>query len=159
MTHPRFQRPRTMRELVEAAMLRFDVDSGRALDDALVRAFGKDRRVSHTILNAILSGSYHSEPKPTTLRTLADAARVPLEDAYAAAGLPYREPFHLPPSADELLGDQREAVIGVVRALVKANRRAETAAPSSYVIQEDDEEETAAYHSPEPAGLPEPEQP
>jgi hypothetical protein len=113
----------TLADLVRIAMTRLDADSGRQLDIAIVRRFGEDRRISHTILNAILNGSYHSKPSASTVETLAAAAGVSQKRAFAAAGLPYLEPFHLPDSARELRGDQRNAVLAVIRALVAANRK------------------------------------
>lgn len=100
------------------------VTSGRALDEEIVRRLGDEHRVSYTIINAIRNGKYHSQPEPATVRALATIARVPERVAFQAAGLPLREPFELPESASELTGDQRQAVLAVVRAFAKANRGA-----------------------------------
>jgi len=111
-----------MRELVEMAMKEAGVTSGRGLDEAIVRRLGDEARVSYTIINAILKGKYHSVPTPATVRTLATMARVSERAAFEAAGLVLHERFELPDSANELTGDQREAVLAVIRAFARANR-------------------------------------
>lgn len=114
--------PASLRELVDLAMSEAGVQRGRELDRVIVRQLGEEHRVSHTIINAILAGRYHSTPTPATVRSLATIARVPEGVAFAAAGIERHEPFELPDSAGELTGDQREAVLAVVRAFAKANR-------------------------------------
>jgi hypothetical protein len=143
--------PRDLRELVDLAMTRMGVDSGRALDTAIVAHYGEDARVSHTIINAILAGRYHSEPSDATVRTLARAAGVTPAAAFRIVGRPMREPFTLPDSAADLTGDQRDAILGVLRAFIRANRA--TGGVGSGELQQ------AAYDAVDPAGNPEAEAP
>jgi hypothetical protein len=83
-------------------------------------------RISHTTIAAIRKGTYPSAPSGETLSALAFLAGVPEHVAQAAAGLPVAGvPFarQLPQDVELLRPDQRDAVLGVIRALVSVERQ------------------------------------
>ena len=78
-------------------------------------------RLSYTTLSRMASGSYHSEPTPDTVRTLAWLAGVSESVAFHAAGLPVPGPplaDELPPGSDNLSPKSRAAVIQMLRVLI-----------------------------------------
>lgn len=84
--------------------------------------------LAYTTFDKILKGTYSSRPQAKTLEALAFLADVPLSRVYAAAGEPYTsDKFadELPPDIDQLTSDQRNSLITVARAFLKANREIE----------------------------------
>lgn len=72
----------TLADYVELALKRREVDSGRRLADI---AFADGFRVSHSTLNRIRRGNYHSEVTTHTLKAIAHLAREPYDAVFAAA--------------------------------------------------------------------------
>lgn len=113
--------PTSLSEVVERAMARHGVTSGRALAE---RSEAQGIPISYTTLNALRKSAYRRRLDRETRGHLAQLAGVPEEMVDRLAGAPTAR-FVLPDSADELEGDQREAVLATVRAFVAANRRAQ----------------------------------
>ncbi|NUO59021.1 MAG: hypothetical protein HOV78_20360 [Hamadaea sp.] len=108
----------TLAGLLREAMRLEQATSGRALGDLAQR---RGLALTHTQINHILAGTYHSKPKRSTIDAIATLARVKPEVAYRAAGVPMAgKPFadELPPDVDLLKPHHRKAVIGVVRAFL-----------------------------------------
>ena len=110
--------PRSLTELVDLAMEKQNVRSGRGLARA---AEERGYQLTYTTVNQIRSRSYRSTPEEDTLRTLAELAGVAPEVAYRAANLraPGR-PFveDLPPGVDYLEPKERQAVVDLLRVMV-----------------------------------------
>ena len=120
-------RPDTLAEVVDLAMHKHAVDSGRALA-RIAEHMGVP--VSYTTLNEIRAGRYRQHVNGETreaLRVLSGVSRAVIDEL---AGQPPSRPFQLPESADTLTGDQRDAILGVIRAFVRSNERADEAAPA-----------------------------
>ena len=112
----------TLRQIAQLASDRNGGAHGRAIDRAAKKA---GLTLSYTTFDRILAGTYTSTPSRKTLEALAVLAKVPVEDVYVAAGVPApmaRFADQLPPDADLLTGQQREAVLAVVRQFAAANR-------------------------------------
>lgn len=112
----------TLREIAQLASDRNGGVRGRALDRAAKKA---GLTLSYTTVDRILAGTYTSTPSRKTLEALAALANVPVDDVFRAAGVPVplaRFAEQLPPDADLLTGQQREAVLAVVRQFAAANR-------------------------------------
>lgn len=107
-------------DLLHRAEARQQVRGGRALAR---RAIELDHQVSHTTLNKILAGRADNRQSTATLDAIAALAGVSRARVHTAAGrptpgLPFKD--ELPPEADLLNRRQRDAVLGVVRALLDA---------------------------------------
>ena len=109
----------TLADLLALAEKRQQVKGGRALAR---RAVELGHEVSHTTLNKILAGRAENRQSATTLEAIAALAEVSRARVHTAAGRPVPgRPFReeLPPEADLLTRKQRDAVLGVVRALLE----------------------------------------
>lgn len=111
------KRSRTLRDLIEIAVGRYDGASGRQLADIAQRA-GHD--VSHTTLNRLRNGTYASRPSDATIRAIAYLAEVPETSAFVAAGVrpPGAEHYRLPDESQRMSTRQRRALDELVRAFV-----------------------------------------
>ncbi|MGX6513293.1 hypothetical protein [Rhodococcus sp. SJ-2] len=137
--------PRSLTELVDLAMEKQNVRSGRALARV---ADEQGHQITYTTINQIRSRSYRSTPEEDTLRTLAELAGIPHDVAYRAANLrtPGR-PFveDLPPGVDYLAPHERQAVIELLRVMVSQRRQlddvndADSTAPNPGLRLVDDE--------------------
>lgn len=113
----------TLPELIDKASQRRGTTSTHKLA-RIAREAGHG--ISHSTIASIRKGSYPSAPGIETLDALAFLAGVPERVAREAAGLPVSEvPFarQLPPDVDLLRGDQRDAVLKVIRLFVDAEKR------------------------------------
>jgi hypothetical protein len=114
--------PQSLAEVVTLAMRRHQVDSGRALA-AKSRSMGIP--ITYTVLNQLHAGEYRRRMSPETRDRLAKLSGVRRVVIDRLAGAPMRTPFRLPEDqAATLSGDQRDAVLAVVRAFAAANARA-----------------------------------
>ena len=112
----------SLRQIAEAASERHGGVRGRAFGRM---AEERGLKLTYTTFDKILTGTYHSTPKPETLKALAVLAGLDEETVFRAAGLPEpMAPFaeQVPPDADLLTPPQREAVFAVVRQLAQANK-------------------------------------
>lgn len=112
----------TLRDLVDRAMTRQRVTSGRALAD---RAKSLGHTLVHTTVNGIRGGTYRARPGVETVLALARLAGVSDEVAFEAAGLPVPGPRladQLPPEADLLTQRERNLVIETIRVLALARK-------------------------------------
>lgn len=81
--------------------------------------------ITYTTLSQILSGTYKSVPKDSTIRAIAWLAGVSEEVAFMAAGQPVPGPpfaEELPPGVDNLPAKARKAAIDMLRVLVDMNK-------------------------------------
>ena len=111
----------TLGDLLRKAMQHERIEGGRELG-----RLAKQRGLSltHTQINHMLAGTYHSKPKREAIEGIAALARVKVDRVYRAAGLEVPgKPFadELPPDVDLLRPHQRKAVIMAVRAFLKDN--------------------------------------
>lgn len=112
----------TLRDIALAATVRHGVKGGRALGRVAEKL---DLDLSYTTVDKILAGKYTSQPGRDTLDALVALSGCTREEVYEAAGEPLPlAPFSeaLPPDADLLEPDQRQAVIDVIRQLARSNR-------------------------------------
>lgn len=111
----------SLKDLIEAAIVRHDGASGRALGK-LAQDHGF--RIVGTTINAIKNGTYRVQsPSDETLRAIAWLAGVPEAEAFTAAGKPTPGPpfaAELPPGVDNLSPRSRKAALAVLTALVHA---------------------------------------
>ncbi len=108
----------TLRDIVELAVLRHPGLSGHALE-RLAKTRGY--QISYSVINGLRAGTYRSKPSKDKLDALAWLAGVKRERVFAAAGLPLPGPSfadELPDEADLLSRAQREAILGVVNAML-----------------------------------------
>lgn len=111
--------PRSLQELLDLAMQKRGVKSGRRLaqvaqDHGLV--------LTHTTVNALKAGTYKSRPTDETVRAIAWLAGVSDAVAFTAAGLRVPGPpfaDELPPGVDILPPKKRKAVIELLRVLIE----------------------------------------
>lgn len=113
--------PQSLADVVSAAKVKHGVKSGRELQE-------KSRQlgifISYTVLNEVEAGTYRRRMSPETRSRLAQLAGVRRQVVDRLAGAPLGAPFRLPEDeAAALTGDQRDAILSVVRAFVNANRR------------------------------------
>lgn len=116
------QQALTLRDLIDRALERHQVKHVSNLEVIAKRG---GHEIVATTINGIRSGAYNSRPKRKTLEALAFLAGVVPEVAYEAADLPVPGPpfaEQLPEGVDLLSPREREAAIGVLRAMVDARR-------------------------------------
>ncbi|MFE9234810.1 hypothetical protein [Cellulosimicrobium funkei] len=115
--------PTGLRELLDQAMVRRDVRSGRRLAEIAQDA---GYPVSHATINQIRSGSYASRPSDDTVRAIAWLAGASEEAAFTAADLPIPGPpfaDELPPGVDTLSPRKRKVVLDLLRVLIEDEER------------------------------------
>lgn len=113
----------TLQDVARAASERNGGKGGRALQRM---ARDKGLTLSFTTVDRILNGKYESTPQKPTIEALAVLAEMPLEDVYAAAGLPLpMAPLsdQLPDGSDQLTVHQRRVVLDVIRGFIRDNDR------------------------------------
>lgn len=111
--------PHSLQELIDVAMTRRDIRSGRGLAN-LAQAHGF--RLTNTTVNALRAGTYKSRPTDETVRAIAWLAGVSDAVAFTAAGLRVPGPpfaDELPPGVDILPPKKRKAVIELLRVLIE----------------------------------------
>lgn len=111
---------RTPTSLKELAQLVIDVQ-GMSAHQIGKLAKREGLRLTDTTLNQMRAGSYKFTPREDTLRAMAKLARVDVEVAFHAAGLPVPGPplaDELPPGSDNLSPKSRAAVISLLRVLI-----------------------------------------
>lgn len=111
----------TLQKIAQSVLDKHQV-SGRELSRIADR---KGLVLSHTTINGLAAGTYKSRPTAKTLAAMAHLSDYTVEQVYAAAGLPVPlRPLaeDLPPDADTLSAEQRQAVLAVVRQFASANR-------------------------------------
>lgn len=122
--------PENLADIVAIAMRRHQVEGGRALSR---KAQDLKVPISYTVLNQLADGTYRRKVGPDIRRNLAALSGVAQRTVDRLAGAPMSAPFNIPEDqAATLTGDQREAVLQVVRAFAKANRTG-AEEPSGYV--------------------------
>lgn len=112
----------TLRDVALAATSRHGVKGGRALGRVAEKL---ELDLSYTTVDKILAGKYTSQPGRDTLDALVALSGRSREEVYRAAGEPLPlAPFSeaLPPDADLLEPDQRQAVLDIIRQLARSNR-------------------------------------
>jgi hypothetical protein len=143
-------KPKSLRDLVEAAITRHDT-SGRQL------AFLAQREgftLATTTVNAIRQGTYKSAPSKETIKAIAWLAGVSDEVAFTAAGQPVPGPpfaEELPPGVDNLPPKARKAAIDMLRVLVDLNKDADEAEQAERLAARDERRrrlQEAGYVSP-----------
>lgn len=112
----------TLRDLLLRARALHDNASGRRLAE-MAQANGHE--IDRTQINHILRGSYPHRPKRPLLDAVAYLSGATREEVYEIAGEPlplgdFRE--ELPEEADVLSVGQRQAVLGVIREFIAAER-------------------------------------
>ena len=113
----------SLADVIEIAMRKHAVKSGRALAQ---RAEKAGVPISYTVINQLRAGTYRHDLARDLREALHQLSGVPLQAIDGLAGVTPGSRFELPESADSLLGDQREAVLAVIRAFVKANAQPST---------------------------------
>lgn len=90
----------------------------------LARRIGVAPETARRVLNN------RDQPSESTLRKLADGLPAPIGQLRRLAGRPVgaRGPFVLPPEADQLDQDQRDVVLSVVNALLRASAHSNASA-------------------------------
>lgn len=117
--------PKTLRDIALIAKDKHDGASGYQMERI---AEDGGYRITFTTFNKIVAGTYVSRATRKTLEALAHLSGVPLERVYEVANQRHvadRFADQLPPDVDLLTEDQRNAVITVTRAFLKANRELE----------------------------------
>lgn len=124
MADVRALHPQTLAAVVDMAMQRQGVTSGRALSRK-----SKDLgiEISYTVLNGLRSGLYPHPLGRDQRKRLARLAGIPPRVVDQLEGVRDLAPFELPDRAAELRGDQRTAVLSVVNAFLTANEAIEQA--------------------------------
>lgn len=112
--------PTSLANLVERALHRHGVRASTELH-RIAAAAGLE--ITHTTLNKIRTGKYRSTPTPKTIAALAYLSGVPLDQVKRLVGTagdtrPFAE--RLPPAIDVLLTDEQEALLLVMRKMVRA---------------------------------------
>lgn len=110
--------PPQLSSVIDRALSRQGATSYRELDR---RSEQLGVHISHTTLSAMHNGRYRSEISRDMRQKLATLAGLKLGELDGLTGLSHGEPFVLPDSADTLTGEQRDAVLAVVRAFANAN--------------------------------------
>lgn len=127
--------PQSLADVVGVAEAKHNVQGGRALA-RVAKSMGLS--ISYTTLDQLAKGNYRRQLTPATRHILHLLSGVNETRIATLAGQPMTTPFELPPSADELNKGQRDAVISVVRAFVKANHAESTiVAPRLRVVDEE----------------------
>lgn len=113
----------TLSKIAQRASDRHDGAKGRAMERVAEKAGFK---LTHTTFDRMLAGTYTpKKPSAKTLEALAKLSGTPIDEVRRAAGVPVPlSPFadQLPPDVDLMDGQQREAVIGVVRQFIAARK-------------------------------------
>lgn len=112
------QPPPSLASVIDAAMLKQQTTGYRELAR---RSESLGVPISHTTLASMHRGTYGSELSKEMRARLATLAGMTVDQLNGVTGYPDRQPFLLPDSADSLSGDQREAVLAVVRAFARTN--------------------------------------
>jgi hypothetical protein len=112
--------PTSLAELIELALRKRGARSSTELQ-RIAAAAGLE--VTHTTLNKIRTGKDKSTPTPKTIEALAYLSGVPLERVKRLVGTagdmrPFAE--RLPPAIDVLLMEEQEALLLVMRKMVRA---------------------------------------
>jgi hypothetical protein len=111
-------RPRTYRDVIEAAFKHQNVRYGTDLERIAKRA---GFPLVSTTINQMKAGTYHSRPERPTLEALAFISGLPMRVIQEVAGVPVTEtPFvdQLPADVDRLTPRERDAVIVLLRVLL-----------------------------------------
>lgn len=117
--------PKTLRDIALIAKDKHDGASGYEMQRIAER---DGYRITFTTFNKIVAGTYVSRATRKTLEALAHLSGIPIDHVYEVAGQRHvtdRFADQLPPDVDLLTEDQRNAVITVTRAFLKANRELE----------------------------------
>lgn len=142
MANVRPLRPQSLAEVVDLAMEKQQVDSGRALAR---RSEELDLALSYTVINNLRRNQYLHRFTEEKRERLAKLAGVPRRVVDELAGIRSLAPFKLPERATELTGDQRKAVLAVVNAFIEANEAVEQAQADADMV-------IAAYRPDQPPG-------
>ena len=113
----------TLQDVARVASERNGGKGGRALQRI---AKNKGLTLSYATVDRILAGKYESTPKRPTIEALAVLAEMPVEEVYAAAGLPLPMASlaeQLPDGSDNLSTQQRRVVLDVIRGFIRDNDR------------------------------------
>lgn len=115
-------RAMTLQDVARRAAERHDGASGRQLA-RIAEAAGF--QISHTILNAMLAGTYDYKPSWVTLEALAYLADLPESAVFEAAKVPmpgksFAE--QLPPEADLLDERERKVIIDLIKTMAAAHK-------------------------------------
>lgn len=125
-----------------------DTRSLRRLEDDAAKL---GHKINHSTISQYLKGN-HGQPTAGIVSALADLFEIPVDSLRAAAGMRTigSEPFTLDPEASLLNEEQREAVRGVVRAMLNQIPEAQNAPPRELQESRDELQARRDRSNPEP---------